>query len=44
MDEKDEISIKEAAEAVIEAMDFKGPVIVNKYDELLILQMLNSLF
>jgi len=29
VDEKDEISIKEAAEAVVEAMDFKGQVIVS---------------
>lgn len=29
MDEKDEMSIKEAAEAVVEAMDFKGEVIVS---------------
>lgn len=28
VDEKDEMSIKDAAEAVIEAMDFKGQVIV----------------
>ena len=28
VDEQDEISIKEAAEAVVEAMDFKGEVIV----------------
>jgi hypothetical protein len=28
VDEKDEISIKEAAEAVVRSMDFKGEVIV----------------
>jgi GDP-L-fucose synthase len=31
VDEKDEISIKEAAEAVVEAMDFKGEIIVYFY-------------
>lgn len=31
MDEKDEMSIKEAAEAVIEAMDFNGQVIVSDF-------------
>ena len=30
VDEKDEMSIKEAAEAIVEAMDFKGPVVVSK--------------
>lgn len=30
VDEKDEISIKEAAEAVVEAMDFRGEIIVIK--------------
>ncbi len=29
VDEKDEMSIKEAAEAIVEAMDFKGPVVVS---------------
>lgn len=29
VDEKDEMSIKDAAEAVIEAMEFKGEVIVS---------------
>jgi GDP-L-fucose synthase len=29
VDEKDEMSIKDAAEAVVEAMDFKGQVIVS---------------
>jgi GDP-L-fucose synthase len=28
VDEKDEMSIKEAAEAIVEAMEFKGPVVV----------------
>ena len=28
VDEKDEISIKEAAESVVEAMEFKGEVVV----------------
>lgn len=28
VDEKDEMSIKDAAEAIVEAMDFKGEVIV----------------
>ena len=30
VDEKDEISIKEAAEAVVRSMDFKGEVIVSQ--------------
>ena len=29
VDEKDEMSIKEAAEAIVEAMEFKGPVVVS---------------
>jgi hypothetical protein len=29
VDEKDEMSIKQSAEAVVEAMDFKGEVIVS---------------
>jgi len=31
VDEKDEMSIKEAAEAIVEAMEFKGPVVVRYF-------------